>query len=211
VFKINCLEGLTALAIGGAAIFGGHVDPGLTAGAAVGLSAILTRFRENAKAQGLDSNTLLDRMRLAVFRDADRFDDTEASRLALIEVTIDQYRLAYDAAQMAHWLAEQVRAEQGTLTAATLFPIIEKYRNNADIKGLRLEMDVANALCERAVGLAASDWDRGAAQTWLGITTSDQASAAVVRRARRCWRARPMLMRQRYESARSRPWPPLGR
>ncbi|MBA4042146.1 MAG: hypothetical protein C0474_10210, partial [Sphingobium sp.] len=77
------LEPLTAVgcALGAASM--SALDGGLTAGALVGGAALIARYREECTKHGLDSAALIDKMRLAVLKDWDRADQTQAERDAI--------------------------------------------------------------------------------------------------------------------------------
>lgn len=77
------LEPLTAVgcALGAASM--SALDGGLTAGALVGGAALIARYREGCTKHGLDSAALIDKMRLAVLKDRDRADQTQAERDAI--------------------------------------------------------------------------------------------------------------------------------
>ena len=77
------LEPLTAMgcALGAASM--GALDGGLTAGAIIGGSALIARYREGCAKHGLDSAALIDKMRLAVLKDWDRADQPQAERDAI--------------------------------------------------------------------------------------------------------------------------------
>lgn len=79
----KCLESLTAIGCALGACATGLLDPGVAVGAIIGGAGLLARFRETSEKHGLDSESLIAKMRLAVIREWDKAEQTEAERDAI--------------------------------------------------------------------------------------------------------------------------------
>lgn len=82
---LKCLEHVTAIGCGLAALSLGSLDPGLTALGVVSGAALLAQFKEHCAKHGLDEPELLSKMRMAVLREWDTVDQTQADRDAIVE------------------------------------------------------------------------------------------------------------------------------
>jgi tetratricopeptide (TPR) repeat protein len=82
---LKCLEHVTAFGCVLAAYSVGSLDPGLTALGVVSGAAIIARFKEHCTKHGLDEPELLKNMQLAVLRQWDTVDQTQADRDAIAE------------------------------------------------------------------------------------------------------------------------------
>lgn len=92
--KLNCLEALTAIGCGLAAITLNGAQLGALSGVTIAGVSLLTKMRENIRRHGLDEPALLEKMRLAVFRDwAGRFDESQTDRDLLVEADQAMARL----------------------------------------------------------------------------------------------------------------------
>jgi tetratricopeptide (TPR) repeat protein len=82
---LKCLEHVTAIGCGLAAFSLGSLDPGLTALGVVSGAALLAQFKEHCAKHGLDEPELLSKMQMAVLREWDTVDQTQADRDAITE------------------------------------------------------------------------------------------------------------------------------
>lgn len=82
---LKCLEHVTAIGCGLAALSLGSLDPGLTALGVVSGAALLAQFKEHCAKHGLDEPELLSKMQMAVLRKWDTVDQTQADRDAVTE------------------------------------------------------------------------------------------------------------------------------
>lgn len=108
---------------------------------------------------------------IAVLRE--REAEVKAAQGRLIDAAIEQHRLRFDAAEVAKWLCEKLRAEQSALTAPALFPLIQVWREAGQQRGLRFELIVACALADEALQIAMGDCERAAALNWINLTSLD--------------------------------------
>jgi hypothetical protein len=150
----------------------------------------LLELRERAKHQTNLSDQIDDALRsMAERNNRNQFDDAaevgekawvalaerqKAELLALSDMMITQSRIRTDAKALARWTEQQLRIDHPVLSATQLFAAIDRHRGNAQTQGLVLEQDVAILLADRALTLAQTDWELGAAQDYRGLTASEQ-------------------------------------
>lgn len=82
---LKCLEHVTAIGCGLAALSLGSLDPGLTALGVVSGAALLAQFKEHCAKHGLDKPELLSKMQMAVLREWGTVDQSQADRDAIVE------------------------------------------------------------------------------------------------------------------------------
>ncbi|MBX9815786.1 MAG: tetratricopeptide repeat protein [Sphingomonas sp.] len=95
--------------------------------------------------------------------------------LRLIEANIEQQRLRFDAAAMAHWIGERLKLlGGGTIDFGALRFVWAEWYQRGLIRGLRLDLDVSIALARLSIEFASSKRDWAVAQNDLAVSLNNQ-------------------------------------
>lgn len=122
-FKLNCVEPLTAIAIGAGACALAPLDAGLTAGAIIGGTGLLARIRENSRRAGLDDVAIVERLQKQILREWERWESTPERRDAVTRADAAMTRLL-----PAVMLTREELAATATMSSTEAYPVVAAAR-----------------------------------------------------------------------------------